>query len=78
MTGAEYSSARATANSANRAAHDIDPSLKGLQVHEITPVKFGGDPADLSNKIGVTQAEHAPMTKFWNSLQKWVEEMNGK
>jgi hypothetical protein len=42
LEGAEYDAARAEANAANRAMHQADPSLNGLQLHEIQPVKFGG------------------------------------
>lgn len=42
LEGSEYNAARAAANNANRAIHQADPSLRGLQLHEIQPVKFGG------------------------------------
>jgi|SRR5712664_1115798 len=42
LKGADYDAARAAANNANRAMHQADPSLNGLQIHEIHPVKFGG------------------------------------
>jgi hypothetical protein len=35
LEGAEYAAARSEANQANRALHAADPSLDGLQVHEI-------------------------------------------
>jgi hypothetical protein len=31
------------ANKTNRAIHVTDPSLKGKQIHEIHPVKLGGN-----------------------------------
>ncbi|WP_437813338.1 RHS repeat-associated core domain-containing protein [Sorangium sp. So ce1078] len=73
LSGAEYAEARSAANYANQALHAADPTLRGLQIHEITPVKFGGNPTDLSNKIAVTQAEHAPLTTFWNRIRIHVE-----
>ncbi|WP_437738772.1 RHS repeat-associated core domain-containing protein [Sorangium sp. So ce1335] len=73
LSGAEYAAARSAANATNQALHAADSTLKGLQIHEITPVKFGGSPTDLSNKIAVTQVEHAPLTTFWNRMRIHVE-----
>jgi hypothetical protein len=44
IEGTEYDTARSAANQANQAnqaLHAADPSLKGMQIHEIQPVKFG-------------------------------------
>jgi hypothetical protein len=62
----EYETARKEANAINRAMHQADPSLKGLEIHEIHPVKFGGSPIDPGNKIPVTRLEHAKYTTWWN------------
>ncbi|MGP8199718.1 MAG: hypothetical protein ACLQU4_09480, partial [Limisphaerales bacterium] len=70
LEGAEYDAARAEANAANRALHQADPSLDGLQLHEIQPVKFGGSPTDPLNKIPLTPQQHAPVTTWWNQLQR--------
>jgi hypothetical protein len=70
LEGAEYEAARAEANAANRAMHQADPSLNGLQLHEIQPVKFGGSPTDPLNKIPLTPQQHAPVTTWWNQLQR--------
>ena len=71
--GEEYDAARSAANSANRALHKADPLFDGLQLHEIQPVKFGGSPTDPLNKIPLTPAEHAPVTSWWNQLQRSLE-----
>jgi RHS repeat-associated protein len=69
LEGAEYSSARSLANSTNLAMRKANPEMfKGLQIHEINPVKFGGSPTDLANKIFLTPSQHAQYTNFWNSL----------
>ncbi len=73
LEGAEYDAARAEANAANRAMHQADPSLNGLQLHEIQPVKFGGSPTDPLNKIPLTPQQHAPATTWWNQLQRNLE-----
>lgn len=70
LEGDEYSAARAAANQANRAIHAADPTLNGLQIHEIQPVKFGGNPTDPVNKIPLPPGEHAPATRWWNQLQR--------
>jgi len=73
LEGAEYSEARTLANQANKALRDANPSaLKGLEIHEIHPVKFGGSPTNLSNKILLTRPEHNPYTQFWNSMMRSV------
>jgi len=46
LEGTEYESARNAANQANQALHRADPSLAGTEIHEIQPVKFGGNPID--------------------------------
>ena len=51
LDGDEYIAARNLANKTNAALHQANPQLKGLQIHEIHPVKFGGSPTDMSNKI---------------------------
>jgi RHS repeat-associated protein len=69
LEGAEYDTARSAANNANRALHQVDSSLNGLQLHEIQPVKFGGSPIDPLNKIPLTPQQHATVTTWWNQLQ---------
>jgi hypothetical protein len=44
------------------------PYLKNLQIHEITPVKFGGSPTDPANKLFLPPELHAEYTNFWNAL----------
>ncbi|MCU0484561.1 MAG: hypothetical protein MUC85_00490 [Anaerolineales bacterium] len=66
LEGTEYEKSRDLANQANADLHRNNPGLDGLQIHEIHPVKFGGDPVDPSNKIAVTRSEHAQYTAFWN------------
>jgi hypothetical protein len=71
LEGAEYTSARNLANSTNAAMRRANPEMfKGLQIHEIHPVKFGGSPTDLSNKIFLTPSQHAQYTNFWNALMR--------
>lgn len=70
VTGSEYEAARKAANNANRAMHKADPLLKGKQIHEIQPVKFGGSPTDPANKIPLTPAEHAKATTWWRRTQQ--------
>jgi len=71
LEGAEYTSARNLANSTNAAMRRANPEMfKGLQIHEINPVKFGGSPTNLSNKIFLTPSQHAQYTNFWNALMR--------
>jgi hypothetical protein len=73
LEGAEYDAARSAANSANRALHAADESLGGWQLHEIQPVKFGGDPINLTNKMPLPAGAHSEVTNWWNALQRSLE-----
>lgn len=73
LDGADYEEARDAANRANAELHESDPSLKGKEIHEIHPVKFGGDPVDSSNKVALSREEHMEFTKWWNRLQNDLE-----
>jgi len=46
----------------------IDSGGVCLEIHEIKPIVFGGDPADKSNKILLRPPEHAKLCRFWNKL----------
>lgn len=70
LEGEEYKNARAFADQTNRDLHKDTPGLKGLNIHEVHPVKFGGSPTDLDNKIFLTPQEHARYTTWWNNLLK--------
>ena len=67
VEGEEYDNNRKLANAANAKLHNEDPSLDGLQVHEVKPVKFGGSPDEPGNKIFLTPEEHQEYTRFWNN-----------
>lgn len=51
----------------NSKMHRKNPSLAGKDIREIKPVKFGGSPADFSNKIPLTRKEHSLVTNWWKS-----------
>jgi RHS repeat-associated protein len=71
LEGEEYSAARSAANAANRQLHtDAEGLLKGLQIHEVQPVKFGGSPVDPANKVALDPLDHAKYTVWWNRLQR--------
>jgi hypothetical protein len=68
--GADYEAARGDANLANRALRKLmgvvgDP----VEVHEIQPVKFGGNPTDPANKVVLPRDLHRQqVTPWWNQL----------
>jgi hypothetical protein len=71
----EYAEARSAANSANRSLRQGDPSaFDGKQVHEIQPVKLGGSPTVLANKIPLLPHVHAQVTTWWNALIRSIDE----
>ncbi len=74
LQGAEYTTARKAANSANAKLRRADPAkYAGKQIHEIQPVKFGGSPTDPANKIALTPKEHAAYTTYWNRLMRDIQ-----
>ncbi len=76
LKGAEYDAARKLANATNKALRKANPAkFKGLHIHEIHPVKFGGSPTDLSNKIFLKPAEHSRYTTFWNLLMRNINKL---
>lgn len=52
-----------------------NPETIGKEVHEITPVVFGGDPNDPNNKALLTPEEYAPYVVWWNRKYR---EMTGE
>jgi hypothetical protein len=72
--GAEYEEGRAAANKANKKTHDSDPMrYRGKHIHEIHPVKFGGDPVDQANKIALTPEQHYLVNSWWYRIQRELE-----
>jgi hypothetical protein len=71
LEGQEYADARASANAANRALRrGLPDSVKPyLDVHEIQPVKFGGDATDVANKILLDVDSHAAVSAWWRRIQ---------
>jgi YD repeat-containing protein len=71
----EYNAARSAANNANRALRRTDPgAFAGRQVHEIHPVKFGGSPTNLGNKIPLSPQLHYQVTTWWNAVMRSVSQ----
>ncbi len=75
LEGTEYTDSRNLANKTNANIHRNRPDLKGTQIHEMHPVKFGGSPTDIDNKIALSPKEHAKYTAFWNKV---LREQKGK
>ncbi len=77
VDGAEYASARSAANAANRAirrdAEAAGVSIKSMHVHEVQPVKFGGSPTDLGNKVLLPDQVHYQISGWWLHLQRNIE-----
>ena len=72
VEGAEYDTARKAANQANNQLRQTN-NLRGqpVEVHEVQPVKFGGSPTDLSNKIIIDKALHRQeISPWWGRLQR--------
>jgi len=75
LPDAEYKAARRVADNANnviKRGPEAD-QLGGRQIHEIQPVKFGGDPVSKFNKAYLDPGVHSVFTNWWNALQRWAE-----
>ena len=70
LEGTEYENARKAANQANSALRRSGVVPKGYEIHEIQPVKFGGSPTDLANKIALPKSVHSQYTTWWRTLQR--------
>ncbi len=78
LEGEEYERAREAADAANRAMHRANPNMEGLRIHEVHPVKWGGDPTDPANKVSLTPEEHRAFTEWWNAQMRRVMQMIGR
>ena len=72
LQGAEYDNARNLANRTNELLKQQGVFPRGADVHEIHPVKFGGSPTDLSNKVSLPRSTHSQYTTWWNRLQRSI------
>jgi RHS repeat-associated protein len=69
LDGPDYQAARQAANNANQALHEAAPELQGFEIQEIQPVKFGGSPTDLANKMVLEPGQHHEVTNWWRKIQ---------
>ncbi|MGN0495921.1 MAG: polymorphic toxin-type HINT domain-containing protein, partial [Lachnospiraceae bacterium] len=75
LEGDDYAISRKQANRSNRKLHRMYKYLKGLEIHEVLPVKFGGNPIDVDNKVVLTKKQHSKFTVFWNKILKELGDM---
>jgi hypothetical protein len=74
LDGDDYLFARDLADAHNDFLHANFPEkYKGFDIHEIQPIKFGGDPVSISNKMPITRPNHSIVTNWWNRLQRKIE-----
>jgi hypothetical protein len=46
-----------------------------VDVHDLTPVKFGGSPTDIRNKIFIDRTIHQQqLTPFWRNIQNEISQ----
>jgi hypothetical protein len=79
LEGKEYGESRNAADRINEKLHEMDPgTYKGKHIHEIHPIKFGGSPTDLTNKIALSPQDHYAINTWWRRLQRNVQTAKGK
>lgn len=77
-TDADQILARKQADAANKVVRSDAraagaDNLKEMQVHEIKPVKHGGSPTGLDNKVLLPTEIHKEVTAWWGDIQRLVE-----
>ncbi len=71
IEGQEYEESRDAADRINENLHKVDPgTYEGKHIHEIHPIKFGGSPTDLTNKIALSPQDHYDVNAWWRRLQR--------
>ena len=74
LEGEAYDAARASANSFNRSmSRRFGLGSADYEIHEIVPVKFGGSPTGMSNKVGLLDTLHSEVTTWFGRLQRLIE-----
>jgi hypothetical protein len=74
LNGKPYDAARLAADRINRSlSSGLGLNKAGYQIHEIVPVKFGGSPTALSNKVGLIRTLHQEVTTWFGRLQRLIE-----
>jgi len=74
IEGQEYRDSRDAADRINEYLHKTDPgTYAGKHIHEIHPIKFGGSPTELANKIALSPEDHYALNAWWMRVQRNVE-----
>jgi len=75
IAGDEYAAARTAADKANgRLRVNLNLRNSGVDIHEVIPVKFGGSPTNINNKIFIQKnPTHIQLNNFWKRVQRNVE-----
>ncbi len=75
LSGVEYDEARKLANNANAKLRRDGVVPVGHEIHEIVPVKFGGNPTDPKNKTFIPRSVHRKEVTPWlNKLQRDINQ----
>ena len=65
-----YKDALANGRKGTKTFHDAHPEFKGMHIHHIHPVKFGGDPYNPVNLQALSPSDHRAITVWWNRVQR--------
>lgn len=74
LQGEEYVAARNTADNVNRSLRsELNLKGSGVHIHEVVPVKFGGSPSNINNKIFLDSKFHqSKVSPFWLQIQNSI------
>ena len=56
---------------------EADTDTIGLELHEIKPIVFGGDPEDPQNKTLLSPPKHAEAVRHWNQIFRDLRSKGG-
>ncbi|MDF2548767.1 MAG: hypothetical protein K0R93_3665 [Anaerosolibacter sp.] len=76
LEGDTYNSARKAANKQNAKIRKANPDVRAneLEIHEIEPIKFGGDPINPANKVGIQGKVHKKyVSPWWDKIRNAVK-----
>jgi len=75
LKGEQYEVARKAANIANKKlSKELELIGKKVDIHELKPVKFGGSPTDINNKVFLDRTIHqTQLNPFWYKIYTEVK-----
>jgi len=79
VEGAEYTASRQAGNRENAAIRREDPALYAdKHIHEIQPIKLGGNAIARENKVALAPAVHYQVTAWFQKVVRYLKEQQSE